>query len=482
MALPRRDAPPALRADAQALRLRLLNDPEWFARTVLGHDPWATPCAIMRAVAAPRARVAVKACHSSGKTHTAAEIVLWWTLRGGIAVTTAPTWTQVERLLWGEIRQAYARARFPLGGRLLQTRLDLGPQNYAVGFSTNEGVNFQGWHGDVLIVLDEAPGVRPDIFEAIEGIRAGGDVRLLLLGNPTIASGPFHDAFTRARSGWRTLTIDAFDTPNLAGLTVETLRALPDEALDDNPRPYLTTRRWVREKLEEWGEASPLWQARVRGQFPAQSEDALLSLGWLEEAGRRAIAPVDDDQWEAGVDVAGPGEAETVLAVRHGPRLVRLRAWAQPDPRGEVLADLAPYRDRLARVKVDSIGQGYYFARHLEDHGFAGRVVDVNVGEAPNNPERFANLKAELYWGLRERLAEGWLAGLADAGAVGQLAGIRYRHDARGRVVIESKDEARKRGVPSPDRAEAIMLAYAPPRPVVRVEAPLRVPTTGYRR
>lgn len=466
------------RADARAIVGRLADDPEWYARTILGHDPWEMPCAIGRALSVPRARVAVKACHSSGKTHSAAEWVLWWVSRGGIAVTTAPTWTQVERLLWGEIHRAYQGARFPLGGRLLQTQLQMGPQNYAVGLSTNEGVNFQGWHGDVLIVLDEAPGVRPDIYEAIEGIRAGGDVRLLLLGNPTIASGPFHDAFTRARSGWVGFTIDAFATPNFYGLyppgtdpaglsdeaAIAPLLAMTDEGLDTNPRPYLTTRRWVLEKWHEWGPESPLWQARVRGRFPKQSEDALLSLAWLEAAGARQIPATADDEWVAGIDVAGPGEAETVLAIRRGPTLVKTRAWASPDPRGEVLAELAPLTRQLARVNVDSVGQGYYFARHLADAGHP--VADINVGEASNDHEKYVNWKAELYWSLRMRLAAGDLAGLTDEPTVGQLAGIRYRHDARGRVAIEGKDEARRRGVPSPDRAEALMLCYAPPRPV----------------
>ena len=64
-----------------------------------------------------------------------------------------------------------------------------------MGLSTSEGVRFQGWHGKILIVIDEAPGVKPEIYEAIEGIRAGGDVRLLAHGNPTISSGPFYDAY-----------------------------------------------------------------------------------------------------------------------------------------------------------------------------------------------------------------------------------------------------------------------------------------------
>jgi hypothetical protein len=79
-----------------------------------------------------------------------------------------------------------------------------------------------------------------------------------------------------------TFTISAFDSPNLAGLTLDDLLALPDAALDHCPRPYLVTRRWVREKYAEWGPGHPLWEARVLGQFPTQAEDALISLAWLE--------------------------------------------------------------------------------------------------------------------------------------------------------------------------------------------------------
>src|SRR5436309_6007612 len=85
----------------------LVRDPVRFARGILQHDPWSMQTAILRSVATTP-RTAVKACHSSSKTFTAAEAVLWWITRypDGIAVTTAPTWTQVERLLWGEIHKA----------------------------------------------------------------------------------------------------------------------------------------------------------------------------------------------------------------------------------------------------------------------------------------------------------------------------------------------------------------------------------------
>ncbi|HXR24425.1 MAG TPA: hypothetical protein VN742_03610, partial [Candidatus Binataceae bacterium] len=91
----------------------------------------------------------------------------------------------------------------------------------------------------------------------------------------------------------------------------------------------------------------------------------------------------------------------------------------------------------------------------------------VNVGEATVSPDKFANLKAELYWKLRERFEAGEVAGLTDELTISQLASIRYKHNSRGQVVIESKEDARKRGVKSPDRAEALMLAYARTEPAV---------------
>lgn len=453
---------------------RLSTDPEWFVDTIMGHDVWAVPRRIMQAIARPRARVAVKACHASSKTYSASELVLWTPYAGGIAITTAPTSRQVRRLIWTEVRTMYPGSRVPLGGELLQTEFRIAPDLYALGLSTDAGVNFQGFHarpgGFMLVVLDEAPGVEPAVYAAIEGIRAGGDVRVLALGNPDVPSGPFYDAFTTVRSGWQTFTIDGFDTPNLEDeerpgrqLTLEELLTLPEHRLDYAPRPYLITRRWIIEKYHEWGEQSPLWQSKVRGQFPDQSEDSLISLAWIEGARYREIEPGPDSLWEAGVDVAGPGEDETVLCVRHGGQVVLLQAWAKADPRGDLLAALAPYRDVLSSVKVDSVGQGYYFARHLEDHGYRDRVVDVNVGERSAEPERYANLKAEAYWGLRLRFQAGDIAGVEDELAISQLASIRYRHNSRGQIEIERKEEARKRGVKSPDRAEALMLAFYSP-------------------
>ena len=161
---------------------KIILDPVLCADQMLCCRLWLKQQEILRSVDTHR-KTAVKACHASGKTFVAAIAVLWWliTRPNGIVVTTAPTWLQVERVLWGELHSAILRAayKFP---RPSATKLDLGPNRYAIGISTNETVRLQGFHGDVLIIIDEAPGVSPEIYEAIEGILAGGDCRILAIG------------------------------------------------------------------------------------------------------------------------------------------------------------------------------------------------------------------------------------------------------------------------------------------------------------
>ena len=374
---------------------------------------------------------------------------------------------QVERVLWGEVHRALQNSVIPYPPPR-KTKLELGPNRYALGLSTNEGVRFQGWHGKILIVIDEAPGVLPEIYDAIEGIRAGGDVHVLALGNPLIASGPFYDAFTTNRAGWSLFTIGAFHTPNLAGLDLDALLALDEDELDRNVRPYLISRRWVKEKYQEWGPGNPLWESRVMGQFPKQAKDSLLSLTWLERAQARPPSTYPSNVvFTAGVDVAGPGTDETVVVIRQGDNIIDIRAFTSDDARGDVTAALLPYQSSLSWVNVDADGLGWYMAQHLKGHF---RVQEIQAGRSAINDcsEQFSILKAQLYWCLRERFEANQVSGLKDERTIAQLASLRYRHNARGQVVIESKDEARKRGVKSPDRAEAMMLAFAPEFPVTQ--------------
>lgn len=459
-------------------------DPVLFAEHILGVKLWDHEIDILRSIKTHR-RTAVKSSHGIGKTFTLAVACLWWLARypDGIVLTTSPTQRQVRTQLWFEIHRLPKNARVPYP-KLNTTELKFrGEDNYAIGFSTDRSANFQGYHGNrVLIIADEAPGLEAGVFDAIAGTMAGGQVHIVMAGNPTIPSGAFHDAFTKERGLWNCSTLSAFDSPNLKGIDLEQLLATdPAEGgpLDQNPVAFLVTKRWVYEQYQSWWHgsesASPIWQSRVMAQFPDQAQNALIKQAWLERASKRTSNQVGDRHGPlvAGVDV-GAGHAETVAYVcecKTGhQRIVGMGAWRGEDTRGEVARFLAQFRGRLSTVRVDEIGVGHNFGLHLRDERFPVELINVSLpcesrpawGE--NDPaRRFSNQKALFYQTLADSFERDQIDGLTDELTIGQLASVWFEIDSHGRLKIESKESARSRGIPSPDRADALMLAVGKP-------------------
>jgi phage terminase large subunit len=316
---------------------------------------------------------------------------------------------------------------------------------------------------------------------------AGGQVHIVMAGNPTAPAGAFYDAFTRERALWNSFTISVFDSPNLKGITLDQLLEMdPADGgpLDQNLIPYLVTRRWVHDQHRSWWHgdpgSSPNWISRVLADFPSQAENALFKMIWLERAKQRAVeTPATGVTTNlplfAGVDVGG-GQSETVIYVcefRQGRiGIVGMGAWRGQDTRGQTVRFLKQFQSRLCVVNVDSIGVGHNFANHLRDERFPVETVNValpcqskpNLGEN-DLARRFVNQKACFYQTLADAFERDQIDGLTDEETIGQLAGIRWELDSQGRTKIESKEDARRRGVPSPDRAEALMLAVSkPPR------------------
>jgi hypothetical protein len=173
------------------------------------------------------------------------------------------------------------------------------------------------------------------------------------------------------------------------------------------------------------------------------------------------------------VDVGG-GEAETVVYVcecnRDRRRIIGMGVWRGEDTRGPVVNFLNQFRSRPSIVRVDAIGIGHNFGLHLRDCRFPVELVNVSLpcesqpqlGE--NDPTvRFVNLKACFYQALADAFERDQVEGLTDETTIGQLAGLLYEIDSHGRMKLESKEQARARGVRSPDRAEALMLALCKP-------------------
>lgn len=473
-------------------------DPVLYQKNVLLRRLWSKQEEIIRSVIA-NPLTCCKGCHASGKTFTAMGLPLWWLTRHqhSRVFTTAPTLRQVKAH-WRDIHTA--RSNSPLCKQTIPqptiTGIMIDSDRYAEGASSNSSVNLQGMHApNVLIIADEAPGISADIWPAIEGIRSGGHVRVLKLGNPTVPSGDFYDSFTKHRAIYNPISISAFDTPNFqrpdgSFITEEDLLAMSAEDLAYNPFPGLITRSWVRERLAIWGTNHPQYQSRVLAQFPGADPYSIFALDWIERAKRdpttSEINEANRIGWmQVGIDVAGAGSDETVLTVRIGGIILEQHYWPDADSRGRVAAVLQRLaqgkylktpanEDWIHRIEarplrlvvVDTIGIGYNFAFHLADMGFP--IWGFNAGARPVDAAQFVNAKAEAHWTFRTYLQEDLVAGLADEETAAQLSTIRYRENSRGLIEIESKDERNKRGIPgSPDRCESVVMSYLRHQPAV---------------
>jgi len=452
---------------------RLRRDPVGSIEKLFRVELWSRQREIVRAVS-EHPRTAVRSCHGPGKTFLAGNIVLWYLYahRPSIVLTTAPTWRQVEKLLWKELRASYARAGV-LGGNLLPKSPELQlihDQWYAAGLSTNQPDRFQGYHEKhILVVVDEAAGVPEDIFEAIQGVLTSEHSRLLLLGNPTSIGGTFHKAFRSP--GYHTIHISAFDTPNFTtfGITEQDFHDNTWEAkiAGPLPNPKLITPAWAYDKFVTWGPDSPAYQARVMGNFPEGADDTLIPLAWVEAAQARWLDAEPGEPVEIGCDVARYGSDESVIAIRRGGRVEPLLVYAQKDTMETAgLVKAAHAETGATAIKVDEIGIGAGVVDRLRE--LKCPAVGVNVASAPVEPERFTNLRTELWWNLREllnpnpRANPNPIALPPDDELLADLTNVKYRLDSRGRMQLESKEEIKKRLGRSPDRGDAVVLAFAP--------------------
>lgn len=460
------------------------HDPVGFVRDGLGEGIWSKQIEILESLRDHK-RTAVPACHAPGKSHIAARAIAWWvavhppdTVR---VVTTATTFRQVKGILWPHIRGVVTKHNLP--GEVFTTEWKIGDTVVADGFSPAEHneAAVQGIHAEnLLIVVDEAGGISNTIGQALEALMTGGHTRLLLLGNPPTDN--MGSWFERACASdlYNVIPISAFDTPNFTGEKVGPwARNLVDQT-------------WVDDVTRTFGEDSPFVQARVYARFPRTTSSAVIPIDWIERA---QGLESDPGVIRLGVDVAADGGDEFVIAQVDGwtGRIVHTSTQnhSPVEVAGRVLEEIRKaealhgergIRERV-RVKIDAIGVGWGVAGLLEEWGTEGKhgavIVSVNVAQAASDRDVFANQRAEMWWNARTLLQPGEdgtqeIALDVDHRTVAQLAAPSYRSNSSGRTLIESKADMAKRGVGSPDRAEALLLAlFEPPHMEVPVVVPL---------
>jgi hypothetical protein len=476
------------------------HDPIGFIQDGLGEALWSKQRDILLSIRDNK-RTVVPACHAPGKSHLAARAIAWWISvhppGTAIAISTASTFRQVRNIMWAQVRKVHTAHNLP--GEILTTEWKMQGTVVAYGFSpvSNDEAAVQGIHAPhLLIVVDEAGGLSETIGSALEALMTGGHTRLLVLGNPPTDTE--QTWFERICSSpiYNIIPISAYDTPNFTGEETGMCKSCPDFIEPHKVATHLVDEPWVDEVIGEFGEDSPFVEARVHARFPQSSVGKVIPFSWAEQATQNEN-PIESRTIRLGVDIASDGGDEFVIALADGysVKIVHRSSGKQNanavDVAGVVMTQIekavATHKEReineTVRVKIDTIGVGWgvvsLLDRWVKERQLRAQVIGVNVAERPKDQTKFKNQRAEMWWNTRTLIqpkdGKQELRLEVDRSVLAQLAGPTFKSDSSGRIQIESKIDMKRRGVSSPDRAEAILLALYENKSVIPAIAPISI-------
>jgi antitoxin component of MazEF toxin-antitoxin module len=426
------------------------NNPVLFVREVLNTEPDVWQVEFLNHIAAGNRRISVRSGHGVGKSTASAWAMIWYLfLRFPVKiVVTAPTSSQLYDALFAEVKR-WVKVLPPMLAEQLevkQDRIEMKDANNEAFISARtsraeQPEALQGVHSDnVMLVADEASGIPEQVFEAAAGSMSGHAAVTLLLGNPVRSSGFFYDTHNRLASDWVTMKVSCADSPRVSEAYMEEMKA-------------------------RYGEESNAYRIRVLGEFPRSDDDTVIPMELLELATNRDVEASKHAPLVWGLDVARFGSDRSALCKRQGNAVVEpIKTWKNLDLMQLTGAVVAEYEilvpsQRPQEILVDSIGLGAGVVDRLKELGLPAR--GINVAESPAMGGTYRNLKAELWHKAKAWLEQRDCRMPKDEALIAELAAVRYSFTSNGKIQIEGKDELKKRGLPSPDRADAFCLTFA---------------------
>lgn len=486
----------------KARQLRARDDPEWFFNVILGRPTYVPgsgkPGLYSKQIESAESvrdnrRTAEVGANGTGKDYTSGMLMLWWMYSwdDAMAIVYGPTTRQVNEIIWKEGRVAFKGANVRLPGRMYDgsSKYVISDFREASGFSSDSsatGAGIQGFHaGHMLVIVTEAHGVSQNEIDSL--IRLNPD-RMLLTGNPLSSGGEFYDAFHSKSDIYNTITISAFDTPNLQeGKTII---------------PGMATVEMVEERAREFGEESPMYRQSILGEFPKDDMASIIPLSKAYEAVDRDLdvccpswfMDVSDDLFTPnrmihpddcavpecvngymngadpgsamlGVDIARYGEDTTVIAYRRGPVIRFLWKGKGKSLMETVTAirEILESRPEIDMCVIDDTGLGGGVTDRLRELEFEASIVAFTAGARAEEPDKFNNATMEAWWKMREAFVLDDNADIQrDELFIAQVSTRKYKTQSDKTIRLESKDEMKGRLRKSPDEADAVAMTYSP--------------------
>lgn len=450
------------------------NDPVAWAKYMLDVDLWSKQREISMALVEHK-NVAVKAGHGVGKSFLVAVLACWWIdtrYPHAMVASTAPSVQQIGAIVWKEIRrmknEISKRYKEGLIDHQLPGKINSDNKNnewkddsgVPIGFGkkppeNKEDDSFQGIHdGYVLAIGDEACGLSAELIDSLSNITSNEGSRRILIANPTNPLSYFASLFKQDK-GFSLHTISVFDSPNFTDEKYE----MTEKALASLSGPT-----YAEDKAKEYGIDSARYKARVLGEFSFDVGATLISQNDISVGFDAEYIPSTESKPELGVDVARFGDDKTVVYTYQDGHLRFERSWGKTS-----LMETAARVDKIARdlgvgvVKIDSVGVGAGAAEELVRlAGDTYMVVELYSSRPSPDKKRWYNVRAYWWDNFRERLSQGFIdLDDTDETLMDELMSVEYKFAPTGGLLIESKDDMKKRGQKSPDHADAAIYAAA---------------------
>ena len=396
-------------------------------------------------------RISVRSGHGIGKSTVLAWLVLWYLFtRPHCQIPcTAPSADQIYDVLWKEIAKWLKRMPEDIQPYFQWTtnyiRFSESPETWFARAKTARKESPEALAGihadDVMFIVDEASGIAEEIFNVAEGALTDENILVILISNPTRLVGYFYDTHHGDSEAWKLLHFNSMDSP-----------------IVDN--------KYVNRIINKRGEGSDEHRVRVLGDFP--NEDAVDDKGYVPLLRQEDIRTTIDNNFEnhksirLGVDPSGQGKDKTAFVIRDGfkAKVIALEKLSTPKSIAQKALSIAHMYDITpGNIFVDNFGVGANVAQELAMARC--RCRPVNVGEQGLDKDRFLNLRAEAFWGLREWLRKGGELIANDSWK--ELLTIRYRPNLTGKIQIMPKLEMKRDGYKSPDFADALSLCFCTP-------------------
>lgn len=419
--------------------------PVEFVRNVLRADPLPWQCDFLNAISSGERRISVRAGHGVGKSTACSWACIWWMLTRfpQKTVITAPTAGQLYDALFSELKRWAGKLPDALGSQLevFSDRIVMkgAPESSFISARTSSAERpeaLAGIHSEhVLLICDEASAIPEPVFESAAGSMSGHTATTILIGNPTRNTGLFFRTHHQLSSDWHTQHVSCQDN-------------------------RLVSEDFIRQIAATYGEGSNAYRVRVLGEFALRDDDSLIAADLVDAAMGRDVVLDTTQDLIYGVDIARFGSDRTVLMKRQGNVVLGFRHWSGEDLMGTVGRIVHEANiDKPASICIDSIGLGGGVADRLRELGF--NAVDVNVSESVAMNQQANRLRDELWLSVRDWLETRAVRLPKDDDLRAELIGPTYSFTSNGKIKVEAKADMKRRGMRSPDIADALCLTFS---------------------